>query len=217
MKINGRDVTLTSEELDLLKSLKDNGAMSIIKSDEDYFLLHDGDFSMQGSMINVRWFKGFDWMQKGETLVVGKLIDESEKPATVWELEDGDVYWVVNTLGEITKCTWYSDYIDTKCRNQGNAFLTKEEAKFESKRREVVAKVRTYARPFIPNEENWTLYWDCKVKIIHKYYVNTTQEARLYFESKEKIEQAIEEVGEEDFKKYYLGVIKDESRKTCKD
>lgn len=204
MKINGRDVTLTSEELDLLKRLKAIDVMSIIKSDEDVFMWHDGDFSTQGSMINVRWFKGFDWMQKGEMLVVGKLIDESEKPETVWDLKDADEYWLINTLGEICKHTWYSDSIDTKCRNQGNAFLTKEEAEFEKKRREVYAKVKKYASPFNYDRVNWAP--SCNGKRIDMSFVYAMQEAHLYFESREKIEQAIAEVGEEDFKKYYLGV-----------
>lgn len=213
MKINGRDVTLTSEELDLLKRLKAIDVMSIIKSDEDVFMWHDGDFSMQGSMINVRWFKGFDWMQKGETLVVGKLIDESEKPETVWDLKDGDEYWLINTLGEICKHTWYSDSIDTKCRNQGNAFLTKEEAEFEKKRREVVAKVRKYTRPFKKGEKNIYPCYDYNNDDIGFESNFFWQSLVDYFCSVDNIRKAIAEVGKDDFKKYYLGVIEDHDRK----
>ena len=210
MKINGRDVTLTSEELDLLKRLKADGVMSITKSDEDAFIWHDGDFSTQGSMINVRWFKGFDWMQKGEMLVVGKLIDESEKPKTVWKLQCGDVYWAVNTFGIIYKDTWNNTCPDIDSRNQGNVFLTKEEAEFEAKRREVVAKVRKYTRPYILNELNcfpcYDHRYDQRVEEICVDFDLGYQESCLYFDSESDIKKAIKEVGEEDFKKYYLGV-----------
>lgn len=213
MKINGRDVTLTSEELDLLKRLKANDVMSIIKSDEDAFMWHDGDFSTQGSMINVRWFKGFDWMQKGEMLVVGKLIDESEKPKTVWKLQCGDVYWAVNTFGIIYKDTWNNTCPDIDSRNQGNVFLTKEEAEFEAKRREVVTKVKKYARPFKSKESNWCPYWRSEGNSIQYYIFETCMCNMDYFDSRELIQKAIDEVGEEDFKKYYLEVVEDHDRK----
>ena len=217
MKINGRDVTLTSEELDLLKRLKDNGVMSIAKSDEDVFIWHDGDVSTQGSMINVRWFKGFDWMQKGEMLVVGKLIYESEKPKTVWELKDGDKYDSIDSDGFIRRFRWYGSDVDYAIRLQGNAFMTKEEAEFEKKRREVYTKIKKHARPFNHGGENWTPYWSRNRESIGWNCSGYIQEAQLYFENEEQAKQAIDEVGEEDFKKYYLGVVEDESGKTCKD
>lgn len=207
MKINGRDVTLTSEELDLLKRLKDNDVMSIIKSDEDTFMWNDGDFSLKGSLINVRWFKGFDWMENDETISVQKLLDMSKKPKTVWDLENGDDYWQINAYGTIYECKWNNDGLEIKCRNQGNVFLTKEEAEFEAKRRKVVTKVRKYTRPFKFGEENWTPYWSFNRESIDWNSISGyIQEAQLYFENEEKIEQAIAEVGEEDFIKYFLKV-----------
>lgn len=206
MKINGRDVTLTSEELDLLKRLKANGVISITKSDEDAFMWHDGDFSTQGSTINVRWFKGFDWMENDETISVQMLLDMSKNPATVWDLKDGDVFWWVTKCGNAFKDTWNSCYLDVGRRSQCNVFLTEEEAVFESKRREVVAKVKKYARPFIYLEPNWYPYFNMPVKRICFSYAKTYQSAIDYFESIEDIKQAIAEVGEDNFKKYYLGV-----------
>ena len=217
MKINGRDVTLTEEELDLLQRLKANGVISITKSDEDAFMWHDGDFSLRGSTINVRWFKGFDFMENDEIMDVQMLLDMSKKQKTVWDLQNGDKYDSIDSDGFLRRYRWYGSNVDCAIRSQGNAFMTREEAEFEKKRREVVTKVKKYARPFIPNGENWFPYWNCIGKSIVMSYVDVIQDAKLYFESKEKFEQAIAEVGEEDFKKYYLGVVEDESRKTCKD
>lgn len=166
--------------------------------------------------------KQYDELTAEEKAVLEKLLDwyqseKEKKPKTVWDLENGDDYWQINAYGTIYECKWNNDGLEIKCRNQGNVFLTKEEAEFEAKRRKVVTKVKKYARPVIPNGENWFPYWNCIAKRIVMSYVDVIQDDKLYFESKEKIEQAIDEVGEEDFKKYYFGVVEDESRKTCKD
>ena len=206
MKINGRDVTLTNEELDLLKKLNVYGVIAIAKSDEDVLMWHHGYFSSQVSKINVRWFKGFDWIENDETIPVQMLLEMSKKPKTVWDLEDGDVFWAVNSRGHVYRDTWAGGDFDLECRNQGNVFLTEEEAEFESKRREVVTKVRKYARPFNHGGKNMTPYWSRSHESIGWNCSGYIQESQLYFESKEKFDQAIDEVGEEDFKKYYLGV-----------
>lgn len=206
MKINGRDVTLTSEELDLLKRLKENGVMSITKSDEDAFMWHDGDFSTQGSMINVRWFKGFDWMENDEILSVQNLLDMSKKPKTVWDLKDGDAFWLVTDCGNVCKDTWDGCYIDVGRRNQGIVFLTEEEAEFEAKRREVVTKVRKYAKLFKSGERNFYPYSNYDNDLIGFTFDCYRKSPTDYFCSIEDIKKAIDEVGEDDFKKYYLGV-----------
>lgn len=210
MKINGRDVTLTDEELNLLERLKANGVISITKSDENVIMWHDGDFSLQGSTINVRWFKGFDWMENGETMYVQMLLDMSKKTKTVWDLKDGDTYYFVDVYGDVWDSAWHDERIQTHRRSQGNMFLTKEEAEFEAKRREVVTKVRKYTRPFKSNEFNWCPYWRSEGNSIQYYVFETCMCNMDYFDSKELIRKAIDEVGEDDFKKYYLGVVEDE-------
>ena len=148
----------------------------------------------------------FDWVKEDEPCEIAKLLNKPYEPETVWDLKDGDEYWWVISYGEVSKDTWNDYCTDYKRRNQGNAFLTKEEAKFEVKRREMVTRLRKHTRPFKVGGENWTPYWSHTRKSIDFNCVSEAQEAQLYFESKEKIKQAIAEVGEEDFKKYYLGV-----------
>lgn len=148
----------------------------------------------------------FDWVKEDEPCEIAKLLNKPYEPETVWDLEYGDVFWAINSRGHVYRDTWSGGDFDVECRSQGNVFLSKEEAEFEVKRREVVTKVRKYARPFNHNEKNLAPFWSHASKRIAINYSVTTQEPHLYFESEEKIKQAIAEVGEDDFKKYYLGV-----------
>ena len=165
--------------------------------------------------------KQYDELTAEEKAVLEKLLDwyqseKEKKPKTVWDLKNEDWFYILDDYGSINE-EEFDSTVHMPIIEQGNAFMTKEEAEFEKKRREVVAKVRKYARPFIPNGENWFPYCNCFVKRIVMGYVDVIQDAELYFESKEKARQAIAEVGTDDFKKYYFGVVEDESRKTCKD
>ena len=125
---------------------------------------------------------------------------------TIWDIEKGDVYWSISPAGCVFKEVWENDFACRLKRRLFNAFLTKEEAKFEIKRREVYAKVKKYARPFNLGGENWTPYWSRSRESIGWNCSGYIQEAQLYFENEEQAKQAIDEVGEDDFKKYYLGV-----------
>lgn len=134
------------------------------------------------------------------------------KPKTIWDLENGDRYWCVDDCGYITFETWRNSCLDKKCRLQGNAFLTKEEAEYEVKRREVYTIVKKYSHEY--TREEWENY---DVKKCYPFYRFDTNRidiiadtmfkmAKLYFESLNDIQKAIDEVGEDDFIKYYLGV-----------
>lgn len=162
--------------------------------------------------------KQYDELTAEEKAVLEKLLDwykseKDKKPKTVWDLENGDKYWLVNTLGEICKHTWYSDSIDTKCRNQGNAFLTKEEAEFEYKRRQITTILKKYARPFIAGKENYCIAFSNEENSIEFPWQDDYQYNDLYFDDEVTIGEAIEEVGYGDYNKgeelvikYYLGV-----------
>ena len=123
----------------------------------------------------------------------------------------------VTLFGEVKSEMWNELTIYRDMRSQGNVFLTEEEAEFEAKRREVVTRVRKYARPFALKEQSWFPFFDHLDNKICADFDVYIQSSRYYFASKKDIEDAVAEVGEDDFKKYYLGVVEDESRKTCKD
>ena len=197
------EITLTDEEKKILEWLKSQDYTHIGRYSNNGFL--DALDKQKGIQVNLKPMrKPFEFIEKNEWYEIEKLLNPPQDPKTVWDLEEGDVYWWMSSAGFVCKSKWESSRGDIHCRNQGNVFLTKEEAEFEKKRREVVTKVKKYARPFNDSRENWAP--SCGGKTIDMSFVYAAQEAHLYFESKEKIEQAVAEVGEEDFKKYYLGV-----------
>lgn len=137
---------------------------------------------------------------------------ERPKPKSVWDLKDGDIYFYLCDNGIVGDSTWNNDYIDNTRINIGNMFLTKTEAEFEKRKIEVYEQVKRFAYDF--SREEWK---NCDIFKYFPYFSYTANNIdfslsrgnkhnRLYFKSEEDIKKAIEEVGEENFIKYYLGV-----------
>ena len=152
----------------------------------------------------------------GDYIVKDGFMDflEKPKPKTVWDLEVGDKYFYIDSVGGFPNMTWNNDEYDVLRRSQGNVFLTLEEAQFEEMRRNVYATVKRYAYEFSDDEwNNFNMYkyypfYDYTYCCIATNSNNIHRDSKLYFKSEKDIEKAIEAVGEEYFKKYYLGVKK---------
>ena len=134
-----------------------------------------------------------------------------KEPKTVYDLDYGDSYFFLTALGTIMTGIWHNDDSDHNRLRFGNVFLTEEDAKFASKRLKVIAELKKYAKEF--SDEEWS---NAKLP---KYYISynygsglcvcaswIVKDSKLYFESKEKAQEAIKWVGEDRVKKYYLGV-----------
>lgn len=133
-------------------------------------------------------------------------------PKTVYDLKYGDKYFFLTTIGTIMTGVWHNDDSDHNMLRFGNVFLTEEDAKFASKRLKVIAELKKYAKEF--SDEEWKnrylnkhcIRYDsqsCRVYVMVSFFVKGTE---LYFETKEKAQEAIKWVGEDRVKKYYLGV-----------
>lgn len=200
------EITLTDNEKAILEWIKWQCYTHVGRTAQYGFVeVFDENNDIQINLRPMR--KPFEFIEKGERYEIEKLLNPPHEPKTVWDLKEGDAYYLITPRGFITESLWENVDFDFECRSRGNVFLTKEEAEFESKRREVVTKVRKYSRPFNPNESNWVPYYGYQgVNAIcicsEKYF----QYGCDYFATSKDIKTAIEEVGEEDFKKYYLGV-----------
>ena len=199
------EIKLTDEEKNILEWFKGQ-EYNVIGRTTNYGFLEvlDDAKDIRCNLKPMR--KPFEFIENGERYEIEKLLNPQHGPKSVWELENGDKYWYLDSFGFYCDSDWSDCVHRIKQRNQGNVFLTKEEAEFEAKRREVAAKVRKYARPFKYNCENWYPYWNFNASLISRCFDNIFKSARDYFESAKQIDRAIAEVGEEDFKKYYLGV-----------
>lgn len=137
---------------------------------------------------------------------------EKPKPKSVWDLEEGDTYYYIDVYGDISDGRIGNDSSEDEIFAIGNVFLTEEDAEFAVERLKVIAELKKYAKEFSDGE--WKDNKIQKYYIIYQYsgdYIRsiltyTSKENVLYFESKEKIQEAIDAVGEDRIKKYYFGV-----------
>ena len=133
-------------------------------------------------------------------------------PKTVYDLKYGDEYFFLTESGIVQGGIWRDDMISLSILSIGNMFLTEEDAEFAIERLNVIAELKKYAKEF--SDEEWM------DKDLPKYHIGFEYGCRglscyialwirrldLYFESEEKAQEAIEAVGEDRVKKYYLGV-----------
>lgn len=144
------------------------------------------------------------------------LVDEDKlkellvkpKPKTVWDLKDGDRYWYINTINNISYDTWTKDAWDLTVRESGNAFLTYDEAKFELESRKCEAIMLKYGRrTFKYEDDNFLLRFNNADKKVFVEVWRTCQfQGSIYFDTEELAQKAIDEIGEERLKKYVFQV-----------
>ncbi len=146
-----------------------------------------------------------------------EVTDEIDKcivkmPKTVYDLKYGDSYFSLTALGTIMPAIWHNVSSDWNRERIGNVFLTEEDAKFASERLKVIAELKKYAKEFSDEEwydsniEKYYPYYKYNDYSINKWFNRYTRHSGLYFQTVADIDIAIAAVGEEDFKKYYLGV-----------
>lgn len=147
-----------------------------------------------------------------------EVTDEIDKcivkmPKTVYDLKCGDRYFFLMVSGIVQEGIWRNDDSNFDMeRRIGNTFLTIEDAKFASERLKVIAELKKYTKEF-SNEEwedydlnKYSIRYECQKHRVIVSCCFLSKGAELYFESKEKANEAIEAVGEDRVKKYYLGV-----------
>lgn len=144
------------------------------------------------------------------------LVDEDKlkellvkpKPKTVWDLKDGDEYWHISTINNNNYATWNGNAWDLAIRENGNAFLTYDEAKFELERRKCEAIMLKYGRrTFKYEDDNYfiRLAYDNK-KVFVEVWRTCQFQGSIYFDKEELAKKAIDEIGEERLKKYIFRV-----------
>ena len=140
------------------------------------------------------------------------VVSRKGKVYSVDGIEEGQTIYIVNTYGDIAIINYCGFEYEKESIKQGNVFYDKQSAEEEAKRREVCHVVEKYSYEF--SEEEWRNqgivksfpYYDYEFKKISIGNCTFFRHKNLYFKSKEDIEKAIEEVGKENFIKYFLGV-----------
>lgn len=140
-----------------------------------------------------------------------KIEKIQQKPKSVWELTEEDMYYCIDCYGDIDS-VFYDCEEDVDIIKCGNAFLTEEEAELEVERRKCEAILLKYGTRDMMSLAN---YLTDKFYIIYNNYDNlieieskqfTHTQGTIYFKSKELAQKAIKEVGEDRLKKYVFNV-----------
>lgn len=140
------------------------------------------------------------------TRKVDTMLEKENKPKTVWYIEKGDVFYTVHPK-DIVCYEFNGIDFDIEARENGNMFLTREEAQFELERRKIEAIMRKYSVSFKNEKNNWIIYYNHIHKIIDVTYWCNDDYGNYYFETKEIAKKVIDEIGEERLKKYWFKVV----------
>lgn len=184
--------------------------------DKMNFTNHPGIFEVV-EMINFNfcindYFYKVKHMDFGEIFITNEANLEPyvEKPKTVCDLEDGEVYYYIsNDYAGVMSTNWTNSMCDCGRRAVGNAFMDSDDAFHDLQRQKIEADMLKLGgrRTFNYYEsENWNIKADASGGLIIQSGYCLQTASVIYFKSKEDAEIAISEIGEDRIKKYIFGV-----------
>lgn len=149
-----------------------------------------------------------------------KSVKVAEQPKR-WKPKECEEYWTVDVEGQVDCVDAYPDEIIEWDYLTGNCFKTKEEAEEYKKQIEYTAQYKNYieehSEPIDWNNNDQAKYYACfqqnelgRSKPVNYIYVEFSFwrkiQGTIYASSEKIILDAIKEIGEDNFKKYVLGV-----------
>lgn len=119
----------------------------------------------------------------------------------------GDNYSFINSTGKVVNEKWGGLSFEIDRLKIGNIFKIEEEAEFAFEKLKVEAELRKFSIPFDKMSYNFFITYNESFGILEVVcYSSTNTQGAIYFESKDKAQQAIQAVGKERIKKYIFGV-----------
>lgn len=146
-------------------------------------------------------------------------IKEIKKPKYKrWRAEEGEEYYFLSDLGEILSAIDCRDKSDNFLYNTDNYFKTVEEAEFRTRKLLAIQEYEDFLANDLVTDEDWKNPNILKYKAYFDFDplrglgIRTSADClmkyqgAIYSKSKEKIENFIKKIGENNFKKYILEV-----------
>lgn len=120
----------------------------------------------------------------------------------------GDIYWFINTGGDIVYNRWENDEVDNYRKDFLRVFKTLKECE---RYLEIQEAFKEESKKFKANwhdksQHKYYIRYNCASNKILTDFSFSTKGYCDYFESREVLEELIERFGKEDIKKYYLGI-----------
>lgn len=139
---------------------------------------------------------------------------EEEPSLDEWKVRDAYFYNKQGSIIGTTVC--YNDNKDDICDfdmfmiKHGYAKHTTEEVRFQMERDAVLYELSKYAEPedreWNDSNNHWYICWNCRKGEIGFDFKYNCKHNDVYFASRGDAEKAIQAVGEERIKRFYLGV-----------
>lgn len=145
-----------------------------------------------------------------------KALDIEEPKSKDWEPKKGDIYYFINSFGQVDNYNNQEDSNDKKIINFGNYFKTEEDAKHMVEKLKVIRELQKFAYENNGGEIDWKAFSQYKYKIFYDVEDNDlyvdysvyykSEPFNIYFISFKIAKKAIDTIGEDRIKKYYFDV-----------
>ncbi len=127
-----------------------------------------------------------------------------------WKPSLDERYYYTSGSGQILREKWIDTVIDNNRYAIGNCFKTYEEAEFAQERLKVLAELKEFAEQdgaeWGGYTEHYYIYYDFDEHFVDTCWTKESACAELYFAAEKDADLAIEAVGEDRIKKYYLRI-----------
>lgn len=142
------------------------------------------------------------------------LVEKANAPKNkAWKPLIGETYYFLFSEGDVAKDLGGFNPVVQNRYALGNCFRTKEEAQFEANRLKVLAQWKRLSiesgeadNPWDNKHEHYYVFYEYKSGKLLYNNNRITQCTNVHFASEKAIENAIKVVGEENIKRYILGV-----------
>lgn len=140
-----------------------------------------------------------------------EVVEEKNK-IKVWEPSLGDLYYYINSNGDIKFSYYNTRSIDKRCI--GNFFKTDEEADHMVEKLKVIRELQDLSNiklnmsDYVKNNGIYYIAYDFTQNRIVPLFDNISRNIpfNVYFSTKEDCEKAITKIGEDRIKKYYFDI-----------
>lgn len=128
----------------------------------------------------------------------------------VWKPKLGEGYWYIDSCGYVFYTINAFKQEDKKRFFVGNVFKTREEAEFIVEKLKVLTELRAFAEPkdmeWDGGRKHWEIVYESTLDRVQTVNWLSCRTNGIHFETEEKAQKAIDAVGEDRIKKYYLEV-----------
>ena len=108
-------------------------------------------------------------------------LEEIKEPKSVWDLQEGDKYYCIDSQGFIGTGEWKNNLRNISERKNGNVFLNIDEAEKECDRRNAIGEIQQYCwennidTNWKKGKANFIFIWDRRYDKISKRWFDSTK------------------------------------------